>query len=140
MLKSIVAIAVLASTLAAVNPAQAGNYGQPSDDKTLSFSVHPGGFKIVKVRLRKSTHYSITARHDPESFYPQVFPPPPHDVKLRVLRFWQGHLKMDKHKSGLGSASMSIEGTHHGDRDYVIKVYNKSPVKKHFRLTIKRTH
>jgi len=138
MLKFILTAAVLASTLTALAPTQAGQHRQPLDYKTFEFSVHPGQYKKITVTLRKSTHYSITAQHNPMSVYPQVFPPPPDDVKLRVLRFWKGHKKMDKHTSGLGSASMSFKSTHHGDRQYVIKVYNKSNSKKRFRLTVNK--
>ena len=139
MLKSLVTTAVLASLFATAAPAQAGQHRQPINHETFDFHVVPGQYKKIRVFLRKSTHYSITAQHNPASVYPRIFPPPPDDVKLRVLRFWKGHKKMDRHETGLGSASMSLETTHHGDREYIIKVYNKSGSKKRFRLTVSRS-
>ena len=113
-----------------------GHHGQPIYYKTFDIVVHPGRHKAVKVHLHPSTPYAITAQHNPGSVYPQVYPPPPDDVKLRVMRYWNGHLKMDRHMTGLGSASLSLTSTHWGVRPYVIKVYNHSSYAQRFQLTV----
>ncbi len=136
MLKSIVTTAVLASTLFVAASAQASDHREPIDHKAYYFSVHPGEYKQIKVLLRKSTHYTVGVGHNPPNNYPTIYPPPRDDVKLRVMRFWKGNKKMDKYDSGLGSASMRFQSTHHGHREYIIKVYNKSGSKQNFRLTV----
>lgn len=137
----ILTIAIVA--LATLTTAGSAEAGSPVVDRryTRTFEVHGKSWDCFYLTLKRNQQYRVVVEHVQPEVYPAVYRPNFYDMKLRIKRYWRGHLKSDSgYLKGTGRVQYDVSGVHFGDRPFKFCVFNALKKDKRFRITVTPAH